>query len=273
MSVTIMNSGNSALNITSALSSGANPGDFAVGTGCNGAVLPVGGSCTVNVTFTPQAVGQRTAQVTVSDNAPNSPQSLSLTGQATAPFTITTAPAGSTSATVTAGNSAQFALQLTPASGFTGTLTLQCAGAPQGAVCSATPATTAITNGLPSQVSVTVTVATTGTSSVAWWREERRITPPALLLLVVLCVAMAFGAGSATVQLNARQPRLCWCRVAALVLFVAVALVGCGGGSSNGAGPVTSPSSAATSAGTYALTLTANWSGVSIPYNLTLTVR
>src|SRR5262249_757049 len=43
-------------------------------------------SCTINVTFTPTAVGSRSASVTLTDNAGNSPQSIPLSGigQATA---------------------------------------------------------------------------------------------------------------------------------------------------------------------------------------------
>jgi len=37
-------------------------------------------SCTINVTFTPQGVGPRKANLTITDNASNSPQTISLAG-------------------------------------------------------------------------------------------------------------------------------------------------------------------------------------------------
>src|SRR4029079_6877990 len=45
-SVTVTNSGDTTLNVSGAVSSGANPGDFSVSNGCTAAV-PVSGSCTV----------------------------------------------------------------------------------------------------------------------------------------------------------------------------------------------------------------------------------
>src|SRR5207248_2560955 len=79
--VILTNTGNTTLNVSSAVSSGANPQDFLVVNGCTAAV-PVGGNCAVSVQFAPLAQGQRTAKLAVSDNAPGSPQSLDLTGTA-----------------------------------------------------------------------------------------------------------------------------------------------------------------------------------------------
>jgi hypothetical protein len=48
--------------------------------GCIGAVLPSGGTCTTNVTFTPTTAGTRTANVQYTDTASGSPQNVPLTG-------------------------------------------------------------------------------------------------------------------------------------------------------------------------------------------------
>lgn len=45
--------------------------------------LASGASCAVSVTFTPSADGRRTGRVTIFDNAPDNPQTFSLTGTAT----------------------------------------------------------------------------------------------------------------------------------------------------------------------------------------------
>lgn len=87
---TLSNNGSAALAISSLAITGANSGDFAQTNTC-GSSVAAGGSCTISVTFTPTASGIRTASVTVTDNATGSPQSVSLSGTATAPV-ITLSP-------------------------------------------------------------------------------------------------------------------------------------------------------------------------------------
>jgi hypothetical protein len=53
---------------------------------------PSGTSCTVSITFSPTLAGTRSAQLVVTDNAPNSPETAPLTGTGTTPAG-TTAPA------------------------------------------------------------------------------------------------------------------------------------------------------------------------------------
>src|SRR5207245_2184043 len=79
--VTLTNSGTAPLSIATALLGGANAGDFALasGTTCiNGATLAAGANCVLNLTFTPTAASARTATVTITDDAADSPQSMSL---------------------------------------------------------------------------------------------------------------------------------------------------------------------------------------------------
>jgi hypothetical protein len=68
---------------------GTNSGDFAQTNTC-GTSLAVGSSCTISVTFDPTASGTRTATLDVTDNAGNSPQTISLSGTAIAPVTLST---------------------------------------------------------------------------------------------------------------------------------------------------------------------------------------
>jgi hypothetical protein len=82
--VTLQNSGNQTLSITSMAVTGANSTDFALTSTC-GTSVNAGASCTINVTFAPTAAGTRNATVSIVDNAANSPQAVSLTGTATAP--------------------------------------------------------------------------------------------------------------------------------------------------------------------------------------------
>jgi hypothetical protein len=58
---------------------GANPGDFSQINTCSSPLAPTA-TCTVSVTFAPAATGARAATLTVTDDAPDSPQTALLTG-------------------------------------------------------------------------------------------------------------------------------------------------------------------------------------------------
>jgi uncharacterized repeat protein (TIGR03803 family) len=76
---TLTNSGNLPLTITSIQITGADSSDFGQTNNCPSS-LPPNSSCQINVSFTPAATGNRSAAVSVTDNAPGSPQSVPLTG-------------------------------------------------------------------------------------------------------------------------------------------------------------------------------------------------
>ena len=73
--VKLMNDGNAKLKISGITVSG----DFLEQNNC-GKGLAVGKSCTIQISFKPQAKGIRTGQVSVADNAPGRRQKVSLTG-------------------------------------------------------------------------------------------------------------------------------------------------------------------------------------------------
>jgi hypothetical protein len=80
--ITLNNTGNLALSISSIALTGTNASDFAQTNNC-GASVAAGTNCTISVTFKPTAGGTRTAAVTLTDNATGSPQTVSLTGTGT----------------------------------------------------------------------------------------------------------------------------------------------------------------------------------------------
>jgi hypothetical protein len=83
--VSLTNIGGAPLAITSVTITGANGGDFApVVNTCTGTFAP-GAGCTISVTFTPSAEGARIASVSVVDDAPDSPQSVALSGNGVLP--------------------------------------------------------------------------------------------------------------------------------------------------------------------------------------------
>jgi uncharacterized repeat protein (TIGR03803 family) len=83
--VTVTNTGTSTLDISGV----STTGDFAVSSNtCGGAMLPVGSSCKISVTFTPTQLGPLTGTLNVTDNAPNSPQEEPLSGTGIGPVTL-----------------------------------------------------------------------------------------------------------------------------------------------------------------------------------------
>ncbi len=74
-SITLTNCGSVALSINQITASV----DFGQTNNCGSSLSP-GASCNIDATFTPTAPGLRTGTITVSDDAPNSPQSASLSG-------------------------------------------------------------------------------------------------------------------------------------------------------------------------------------------------
>ncbi len=109
-SVTLTNEQGAGLHISSVGIAGADPNDFAIttntcpiSTAATPVPLPASGNCSVSVTFTPTASGERTATLTFTDDALGSPQTVNLSGGGNAPVVITadapfTANVGSTSA-------------------------------------------------------------------------------------------------------------------------------------------------------------------------------
>jgi hypothetical protein len=81
--LTLSNTGNAALSITSLALAGTNASNFAQTNTC-GSSVAASAKCTISVTFTPAASGSRTASLSISDNASGSPQTVSLTGTGTA---------------------------------------------------------------------------------------------------------------------------------------------------------------------------------------------
>jgi hypothetical protein len=124
--VTLTNHQNIALNFTGILSTAG----FAVASNNCGVSIAAGATCTVGVTFSPAATGAYTGTLTFTDDAANSPQTVSLTGTGSTPVTLSatnlgfgTVVVGNTSAakTLTLTNHENVALNfasILPSAGF-----------------------------------------------------------------------------------------------------------------------------------------------------------
>ncbi|HLB48304.1 MAG TPA: beta-propeller fold lactonase family protein, partial [Anaerolineales bacterium] len=129
LQVSLSNTGNAPLILSSISIMDANGAEFGLSTGDCLAVLPPGNGCTILITFQPTAEGVRQATLTVVDNALGSPHIVELTGLGLLPFTL---QLDSSFGSVVAGQMAQYNLHLEPAPGFAGQVVLACSGAPAG---------------------------------------------------------------------------------------------------------------------------------------------
>jgi len=169
-----------------------------------------------------------------------------------------------TTATVSAGQTATYALTLTPVNGLAGTIRLSCQGAPAGSTCTVTPAAVTLAANYPAQVSVAVSTsggARGAPRGGAPWTgpgASLRLVMELASLLVLMglagwVVAGGRGAGAPGRSLARRRPCLSGLALAALALML-MAWAACGGG-----GMGNSVANPATPAGTYPLTVTGTY--------------
>jgi hypothetical protein len=129
--VTVANTGNSELEIDSTEIIGTDKGDFSIDpttTNClltTGSTLTAGQSCQIGIIFKPSAGGNRTASLTLLDNAVNNSNTVLLSGTGTLPpptFAITAPAAG---AKVIYPSAVTFTVSVTSASGAAPTGTVK----------------------------------------------------------------------------------------------------------------------------------------------------
>jgi len=81
--ISVTNSGNATLHISTVTVAGNNPADFSNSTaGCVAAALAPASSCSISVTFVPLAAGQRSETISLGDDASGSPQVIQVSGNA-----------------------------------------------------------------------------------------------------------------------------------------------------------------------------------------------
>lgn len=262
--VTLTNSGTQTLTISSIAASG----DFAQTNTC-GSSVNASATCTISVTFTPTATGARTGSVTITDNAPDSPESVSLTGMGQ-DFTFAVTSGDSNSASVSAGSPASYTLSMAGEGGLSGNLSFTCTGAPSESTCAVTPNPAPVGN---SSSNVGVVVNTTAPSAGTPRSHPVLPVPPlspgvrGLLLLALLALAMTWAIMS-RMATGAGRRRATLVPLGAGLLLI-LALAACGGGGGGGGGMKSNPG---TPAGTYMLTVTATAGSGSSALNHTVTL-
>lgn len=243
--VTLTNSGNAALSVTSIAASG----DFAETNTC-GTSVAAAANCAISVTFAPSSGGALTGSLTITDSAANSPQTVSLNGMGS----DVAASVNPTSLTIaSAGGSATAQFQVSSVGGFSGAVNLTCSvayqgtGTPQDApTCSLNPTQAQVSSSAPATATLTVnSTAATGSSARlnGDWLPFGGSALAALFLFIGL-------------------PRRRWRRLGLLIALVALSLgiaIGCGGGSSSSSGTSggSTSSNPGTTTGNYQVTVTA----------------
>jgi hypothetical protein len=241
--VTLQNTGNVNLSITSIQITGANSADFKSGT-CPSSLAPKA-SCQISVTFTPAAAGTRNATLSIADNASGSPQSVSLTGIGTTTpnYTVSANP---TSVTVNPGSAANYVITLTPLNGYDGTVTINCPSSlPAGVTCNKPTIA-------PGQTQATLTVSTTGPSTALNATPDVNSHQGASNLWASLGGVGLVGMILAG-DWKKRNRRGMGIMLGILAVAMMLAMVGCGGGSFSGGGW----GGGGTPAGTYPLQVVA----------------
>jgi hypothetical protein len=238
---TITNTGTQTLTVSTVAIGGSNLADFTETNNCIGNIAG-GALCTVTVVFQPQAVGQRTATVSMTGNVGIG--SVTLSGTGANPFTV--APTGSTSATVPPGQPATYALSFTPTPAFSGTVMFSCSVVPAGPTCTVSPMSVQVAASNNPQATPVSITATAPAAAVAARRSAsnfgantfaaRPLKFLTLAPITLLAIAMCFGLASLKKNSGLALVRAKYWQAAAwLIVVVALtALAACGGGSGGG---------------------------------------
>jgi hypothetical protein len=259
--VTVSNTGKGVLTVSGVKVTGTSASEFSQTNNC--VSVQAGANCTIKVVFAPTAGGNASASLVITDNAVGSPQSIGLSGTATAApdFAIGPAAGSSNSATVTSGQTASFNLTVSPAGSFSGTVSLSCAITPAvmpAPICTL-PASVNVTQGAAAPLAVKVSTTPSGSSagSISFANFPTGVMPVSWTM-VLLASGLLFAGYRRRIRILAVPV------IAAAFLAVA----GCGGGGSSSS--MTTPG---TPAGTYTVTVTAKSGSLSHSSALTVMVQ
>ena len=173
------------------------------------------------------------------------------------PFTVGTQSGGSTTSTVAAGQPATYSLSLSPAQGYSGTVSFTCSNLPANASCSFNPSSLNLTGNTPA--SFTLTIATQSQTTAAM-RDLRSMSP----LFACILLGLPFVS-------RRRRTRIV-VLTSTILFFAIVGLSSCGGGST-GSGGTTNPSAKNVAPGTYTVQLAVSDGKNSQTQQLTLIVQ
>ncbi len=253
--VTVSNTGDAPLIFSSfAITTGANPEDFAIdpsSTCSTDGPLAPDNTCVIAFTFTPTAVGTRTAVATITNNATPAVQTITLTGTGapTSDFTITAPDAP---VMVVDGQPIKFPVTVTPSAGTRVTITFSAPGPIPVGACVFYPQPNPTTVGAPQTFNF---LFTTNPPTAGLVAPDLRQWP--LLLLFIFSISLVILAFLSLNQFRARRllsPRFALFAATLLLIVLAASFSGCGGGTRS-ASPLVTPASNLSSSTTRGITL------------------
>ena len=158
--VTLTNNQSVALNFSGITTSAG----FAVASNTCGTSIAAGGSCVIGVTFSPTVTGTTNGTLTFTDDAPGSPQTVSLSGSGTTAAQVTVSPSALSLGTVTVGKtSAAGAVTLT--NHQSGALSFTSIAASSGFAVASNTCGTSLAGGASCTVGVTFSPTSTGAAT------------------------------------------------------------------------------------------------------------
>jgi hypothetical protein len=252
-SVTVTNTGNLPLTIATV----AITGDYAKTDDCTAAPLAPAAFCTINTTFTPASPGNRAGTITLTDDADDSPQTITLSGKGEhVQFS------GTTTQTVSRQAAATYPLTLQASSGFAGVVNLTCTGAPALTTCALSNAAPTLTAGGTAALSVTINPAPVTASNSRTGQ-------------LFFAMFGLFGLMLLPLARKESGRRVLSMVLIALALTVSVGgMVACGGDSKSTPPPPPTPTTTFATPGTYNVTVTATSGGTTLTTQaLTLTLQ
>jgi trimeric autotransporter adhesin len=152
--VNFTSTGGAELSLNSISITGADASEFTATNTCGSFPVSMGpdAHCTVTVSLTPTGYGPQSATLTFSDNAPDSPQSVTLTGSGPT-FSSSVSP---NAIKVNQGNSGTSTITLTPVAQFNQTVNLTCSGNPADSTCTISPNQITLTGSSTSTATLTI---------------------------------------------------------------------------------------------------------------------
>jgi len=260
IAVTVTNIGNTVVAVSSITASG----DFSETDDCVKVPLQPNTNCTINVTFTAQAVGGSTGAILVTDNAAGSPQVLLANGTGTSSAPDFAVSVIQPSASVPAGQSAAYGLMVSSLFGFSQPVQLACSGLPAGANCGATPnPVTPIAAGAPVTLLISTALRAAVPPQLKWLNGPGswRIGPGLVSLGILLALEAIYLAAGKSL------PRRRAVATLGLAIAMGLALIGCSTGGSSANTPAGTP------AGTYQVTVTGTSGTVTHSVTVSLQVK
>jgi len=251
--VTVTNLGAGGL---AGLALAASSGFVLVNNAC-GATLSAGANCTVGVEFAPVTAGVQTGTLNITSSTASASGTISLTGTG---FDFTVTSGGSTSVTVSNGQTASYAVDVTPMAGAAGTFTFACGTLPANAICVFNPVSETLNSGVTGNLTVGISVGKAATSARLNGTAAWNLVPAACVLLLL------------PLGWTRRRRVLLGCLVLAVLVGGVSSCTSSGGGSGGGGGSTGGGGSGATPSGTYSVPVNVTSAGVQHSLTVTLIV-